>query len=282
MHNSSIMIKEFEFESEKNKKAFIYTAIICAVLLLLFIFITWPINSPSVPVIPDLLEINLGNNEDGFGEEQPLIKGERSPTQEAVILPKQAAPKEAVADKIEPDENAAEDAAPVTKPEKNIPKVKTEVVPTPVKVVVPKPQKPKITYPGSGNGTGNNATEDNNYRMQGNNPNGKGDNGDPNGNKDSYGTTPGGKIGGPKVTQGNRKIIKYNSYSFTGELSRAVINALIKVSPAGRGTFVGFAKGSTTRDQRYANAITQYLADMVFDPSANESTVTVVFNFKEK
>jgi hypothetical protein len=274
------MIKEseLEFESRKNKKAFAYTAAICAVLLLLFILISWKVMPPSVPVVQDLIEINLGNNEEGFGEEQPLIKGERSPSHEATVVPKQAAaPKEAVAEKVTPDENAEENAAPVTKPEKKTPKVKTETVPTPVKVPVPKPQKPKITYNGPGNGGGNNPNEDNGYRGQGNNPNGKGDNGDPSGNKDSYGNTPGGKIGGPKVTRGNRKIVRY--YSFTGDLPKATIYAVIKVSASGQGTFVSFDKGSTSRSQAYADEISRYLKNIQFDKSGDESNVTVQFNF---
>lgn len=271
------MTKETEFESQKNKKAFLYTAVICGTLLLLFILISWKVMPPSIPVVQDLMEINLGNNENGYSEEQPLIKGERSPRQEAVILPKQSSPKEAVADKIVPDENAPDDAAPVNKPEKKTPKVKSITAAAPVITPAPKPQKPKVTYNGPGNGTGNGATEDNGYKNQGNNPTGKGDNGDPNGNKDSYGNTPGGKIGGPKVTRGNRKIVRY--YSFTGDLPRATIYAIIKVSASGQGTFVGFDKGSTSRSQAYADEIIKYLKNIQFDKAGDESNVTVQFNF---
>lgn len=271
------MTKELEFEAQKNKKAFLYTVIICGTLLLMFILISWKTMPPSIPVVQDLIEINLGNNENGFGEEQPLIKGERSPSQEAVILPKQAAAQDASPDKIVPDENAAEDAAPVNKPEKKTPKVKTETAPAPVVVPVPKPQKPKVTYNGPGNGIGNGATEDNGYKNQGNNPGGKGDNGVPNGNKDSYGNKPGGKTGGPKVTRGNRKIVRY--YSFTGELPKATIYAIIKVSASGQGTFIGFDKGSTSRSQSYADEITKYLKNIQFDKAGDESNVTVQFNF---
>ena len=268
---------EQEFEATKNKKAFFYTTGICVILLLLFIFITWHVLPPSEPVVQDLIEVNLGNNEDGFGEEQPLIKGERS--EESAPQPKQAAPKEAVAEKVEADDNAQEDAAPVAKVEKKVPKVKTETAVTPTPPAPPKPAKPKITMPGGTAKTGgNNPTEDNGYRYQGNTPGGKGDAGDPNGNKDSYGNNPGGKIGGPKVI-GNRKIIKY--YSFTGDLPKATINAVVKVSPSGQGRFLGFGKGSTTRDSRYESAITRYLNNISFDKSDSESTVTVVFNFSE-
>lgn len=278
------------FEAEKNKKAFAYTFIICSVLLILAFIITWPILQMPPPIAQDLLEINLGNNEEGFGEEQPLIKGEMSPTQEASAAQQSAAvaSKEEPAKDIQPDENAEEDAAPIVKPEKPTPKtnniakeptvkpVKT-VSPTPVTAPpAPKPQKPKLTYNGPGNGSGNGATEDNGYRSQGNKPGGTGDAGDPTGKPDSYGNTPGGKSGGPRVI-GNRKIIKY--YSFTGDLDKATVYATVKVSPSGTGTFMGFGKNSTTRAQAYANAIIQYLKNVQFDKSGDESTVTVQFNF---
>ena len=274
MLNSQPMTKELEFESEKNKKAFLYTAIICGILLLLFILISWKVMPPSIPIVQDLMEINLGNNDEGFGEKQPLIKGERS--QESAPQPKQSAAREAVAEKVDPDDNPEKDAAPVTKVEKKTPKVKTETAAAPVVPTPPKPAKPKITMPGGTAKTGgNNPTEDNGYKMQGNKPGGKGDAGDPNGNKDSYGNTPGGKIGG------NRKII-YKSYSFEDDvLRKAVINAVIKVSSTGQGTFVGFDKGSTTTEKRYANSIISHLPKITFDKSNYGSIVTVVFNFNQ-
>jgi hypothetical protein len=223
------------------------------------------------------MEINLGNLDEGFGEVQPLIKGQRSPSQEAVIQPKVSAPKEQVVEKVDPDDNAEEDAAPVTKSIKKTPAVKKEETPTPVVTPVPKPQKPKITYNGPGTGGGNNATEDNGYRYQGNKHGGKGDAGDPNGNPDSYGKTPGGKVGGPRVVSGNRKIIRY--YSFTGELPKATIYAVIRVSPAGQGTFMSFAKGSTSLNAAYAQSISNYLKTMQFDKGPDESRITVQFNF---
>ena len=265
------------FKQERHRKALTYTAIICGSLLLLFFLISWKVLPPAPPVAEDLIEINLGNNEDGFGEDQPLIKGERSPEHETAPAPKPAV-KEAVAEeKVTPDDNAEADAAPVVKVEKKTPKVKTPPVSAPVVTPAPKPQKPKIVYNGPGNGNGNNAAQDNGYTMQGKTPGGKGDNGSPNGNKDSYGNTPGGKVGGPKVINGNRKVIRY--YSFTGELPKATINAVIKVSPDGRGTFQKIGQGSTSFSKAYADAITNYLRNMQFDKSSDESLVTVQFNF---
>lgn len=266
------------FEAEKNRKAFIYTVIICVLLLILFFIIRWKTDPVSQPVVQDLIEINLGNNEDGFGEEQPLIKGERSPNLEATVTPRRSSPQTSTPERVEPDENAEDNAAPVTKPAKTVSKpVKNEAPPAPKPAPAPKPQKAKVTYNGPGKGGGNNSNEDNGYRYQGNTPGGKGDNGDPSGDKDSYGNTPGGRIGGPKVIRGGRKIVRY--YSFTGDLPKAKIFANIKVNAAGIGTFIGFDKGSTSRDQAYANEIIRYLKNMQFDKASGESMVTVEFNF---
>ena len=67
------------FESEKNRKAFLYTAVICIAILLLAILISWRLPQHPPLVLQDLIEINLGNNAEGFGQVQPLIKGEKSP-----------------------------------------------------------------------------------------------------------------------------------------------------------------------------------------------------------
>ncbi|MFT3981456.1 MAG: hypothetical protein QM687_13355 [Ferruginibacter sp.] len=272
---------EKAFESEKNRKAATYTAIILGVLLLMFFLISWKTQPPTPPVVEDLIEINLGNNEKGWGEEQPLIKGEMSPSDQASVVPRQQAkaPEEAE-EPVTPDDNAEEAAAPVTKTVKETPKVTKPAVTTPTPTPTPKPQKPKITYNGPGNGNGNNATQDNGYTMQGNNRNGTGDAGSPTGHPDSYGNTPGGKVAGGalRVSKGDRRII--NNYIFMGDLPKATINAIIKVSPEGKGTFVSFDKGSTSTDGRYATAIRSYLPNIQFNKSDHESIVTVPFNFR--
>jgi hypothetical protein len=282
-----------QFESEKNKKAFIITTIVCVVLLLLF-FIPWPKYVLKEPVAQDLLEINLGNDSEGWGETQPLIKGEMSQqdNQPAQVKEQQAAPvQEEAARDITSDNENDEEAAPVTKPVNADPKA-TKITdkptatvpkpsPAPAVTPAPAPQKPKLPlYKGPGNGNGNGANEDNGYRYQGNKPGGTGDAGSPNGNPDSYGTRPGGRTGGgPKVT-GDRKIIRY--YAFTGDLEKATIYALVKVTPDGTGTFVGFGKNSTARSAAYAESIRNYLRNVQFDKADHESTVTVQFNFTVK
>lgn len=261
------------FEIEKNKKAFIYTAIICAILLLMAILISWKIPQPPIPVAQDLIEINLGNFDEGFGEIQPLIKGEKAPGLEKADQ-QQVASIAPTTENITEQTDDDKEAAPIIKPVNT-----TSKVTKPVQVEVPaKSQKPKFAgYDGPKGGTGNGATEDNGYKYQGNNPNGRGDAGNPTGKPDSYGNNPGGRSGGPRVTKGDRKVIRY--YSFNGERDKATIYAIIKVSPEGKGTFIRFDKKSTSTNQAYANDIRQYLQNVQFDKADHESTVTVQFNF---
>jgi hypothetical protein len=265
------------FESEKNRKAFTYTVIICVVLLLLFILIRWKQEPVSIPVVQDLIEINLGNNEEGFGETQPLTKGNPTPETPTIAPTKTSAPASAP-DDVAPEENAPEDAAPVVKPIKKSPVVNNS---KPESKAAPKPKKPLITYPGDKKGPpGNNDTEDNEFKSQGKKPKSINDDGIPEGAKDAFGKNPGGGKGGPKVIKGSRKIVHY--YTFTGEMEKATIYALIRVSPAGKGSFLGFDKKSTSRDQAYADAIRNYLKNISFDKATSESTVTVQFNFNIK
>jgi hypothetical protein len=279
------------FEGEKNRKAFLYTAIIIAALLLIAFFVKWSIAAPPKPIAQDLIEINLGNFDEGDGEIQPLIKGDKAPD----LTPPEddntaaAPPNNEPAPEQPIEDNNDEDAAPVKKPEK-ITKVATKnPTPTPVKTTnptpainpTPKPQKPKYAgYGGQKDGKGNGATEDNGYKYQGNKPGGKGDAGDPSGSSDSWGKDKGRKVAGGslRVSKGDRKIV--NNYIFMGDLPKATINAVIKVTPDGRGTFVTFDKGSTSTEQRYANAIRSYLPNIQFDKADHESVVTVPFNFK--
>lgn len=266
------------FETEKNRKAFTYTAIILAAILLILLLVSWK-HEPIPPhVVDELIEINLGNDIEGFGEVQPLIKGDKSPSTEAGMQQQTSAATNTTAEDFNTDDNTDAESAPITKPVKTTTKVKTPAV---VVTPAPKPQKPKIAgYSGPQGGTGNGATEDNGYKYQGNKPGGTGDAGSPGGKPDSYGNTPGGKTGGGglRVSKGDRTIV--NNYIFMGELPRATINAVIKVSPSGRGTFVTFDKGSTSVDSKYANAIKGYLPNIEFNKSDHESIVTVPFNFR--
>ena len=279
------------FEAEKNRKAFTYTAIIVGILILLAILITWPIIKPPVPLVEDLIEINLGNNAEGYGEVQPLIKGEMAPSQEpAAQQQKASAAQEPPAKDIQPDDNADEDAAPVTKPVKVIPKataiakepvskpVKT-TTPAPVVMPAPKPQKPKATYNGSGNGKGNGATEDNGYTYQGNKPGGKGDAGDPSGKPDSYGNTPGGRSGA-SVTRGVRPL-NLGALRFEDDFNENA-KVYLDVKYNSSGSYIGssLAKGTTTSNGTITGIAKRKAAELKFPASADGGVSTILFNFK--
>jgi hypothetical protein len=268
------------FEAEKNRKAGIYTALICGAILLVALLVSWKHGDHPPKIAEEFIEINLGNDVEGFGDVQPLIKGEKAPADEPAPQQQQTAPVSNQPEEAKTDDNTDPEAAPVNKPVKATPKVTPAPVPTPAPPA-PRPQKPKIAgYNGPKGGTGNGATEDNGYKYEGNKPGGTGDAGSPNGKPDSYGNKPGGKTGGGglRVSKGDRTIV--NNYIFMGNLPPAVINAKIKVSPEGRGVFVGFDKGSTSTEIRYAEAIRGYLPNIEFSKSDHESVVTVPFNFR--
>ncbi len=281
--------QQVAFTRQKNFKALAYTAGICSLLLLCFIFISWESKPPAPPVIEDVLEIeltdeieNLGNNSEGFGEVQPLVKG--APGQD---VPSQNDNNTATANNSEdnnviPDDNAEADAAPVPKP--NIPTAKNTSKPlatvtkpsTPVSKPAP---KPKYTLNANTKGSGNNADRDNGYTMQGNNKNGNGDKGTPTGNPDSYGNKPTGKVSPASVIKGNRKISSFPS--FTSDLGRATIYAEIKVDASGNGSFIRTVRPSTSTNPEYASRIRSFLKSIKFNAAAGEDVVTVKFNFSE-
>src|SRR5450432_1156652 len=166
MYNLTLSMTD-AFEAEKNRKALAYTAVIFGSILLLALLVSWELPSLKPPPTQDLIEINLGNDIEGFGKVQPLIKGEKAPSTAVAEQPRAAAPVTVKAEEIKTDENTDKESAPVTKTTKTVVKVTT---PQPVVVEVPKPQKPKIAgYSGPTNGKGNGADEDNGYKYQGNN-----------------------------------------------------------------------------------------------------------------
>lgn len=279
------------FEAEKNKKAAAYTLVICAALLIMAFLISWQVLPPTQPVAQDLIEINLGNNEEGFGETQPLIKGEMSPEVEAKTPPQTVAKANTqdAEEAAQPDDNAEEDAAPVTKTEKPVkqpnksitPVVKQPTkttTPAPVAVQAPKPQKPLATYKGPGNGKGNGADQDNGFTSQGNKPGAKGDAGDPSGKPDSYGNTPGGRTG-VSVVRGARPT-NMGALRFEDDFNEnAKVYVDIRYNSSGGFVSATISKGTTTANGTILAIARRKAAQLKF-PAGNEGISTVLFNFK--
>jgi hypothetical protein len=280
------------FESEKNKKAFLYTVAICGTLLLLSFIIAFKIEKVKPAVAQDLMEINLGNNEEGFGEEQPLVKGDMNDNASPQPAPPQINNTTAAdnSEEPKPDDDAEEDAAPVTKtttpnktPKPNVTPANKPVTkpttPAPQTVLAPKPPKPVATYKGPGNGKGNGATEDNGFRYQGNKPGGQGDAGDPSGKPDSYGNTPGGRSG-VTVTRGARPI-NLGSLRFEDEFNEdAKVYLDINYNAAGAVTSTAVARGTTTGNTKLIAIAKRKAAQLKFPPTASGGVSTVLFNLK--
>jgi hypothetical protein len=65
-------------ESSKNIKAGTMTGILCGLLLMLFFMVSWKSTIPETPIQEEGIEVNLGNSDEGMGDEQPLAPGDPS------------------------------------------------------------------------------------------------------------------------------------------------------------------------------------------------------------
>lgn len=284
---------DHSFEAEKNRKAFLYTAGIVGIFLIIAIFYTWPLQIPPIPTVQDIIDVNLGNEQEGMGEIQPMVKGERAPDNQSVESHRKASKvEEAPTREVQADENNNDkESAPVVKVEKpkvdarEINKTSTtkrskNVNPSTVLNPNPAPKKPKIPLYKGGNGTGGNgATEDNGYRNQGYKP-GLGDAGSPDGNPDAYGSNPGGRSG-VSVVRGlsGRRIIHFpNMTDDFNENAKVYVD--IKVNGSGKVTEAGIARGTTTSNGSLRNIAIQKAKELKFPPSQNdEESGTILFVF---
>src|SRR5258708_2781462 len=113
------------FEAQKNRQAFSYTALICALFLAIAILYTWPLQTPPSQVVQDLIEINLGNEKEGMGDVQPLVKGDPAPEERNIPHPEKSSAVNEPSKNIQADEKDDPESAPVTKPVKPREEAKT-------------------------------------------------------------------------------------------------------------------------------------------------------------
>src|SRR5215471_14139812 len=78
---------DHNFESRKNIRAGTYTAMVCGLLIAVFMIRMW--NEPPLapPPIDEGIEVNLGNSDFGSGKDQPLQAGEPAPVKQAKYVP---------------------------------------------------------------------------------------------------------------------------------------------------------------------------------------------------
>jgi hypothetical protein len=289
--------KEQEFNARKNRNAGLYTLLICGVLLTMLLLISWnlPFNPPTP--VEEGLEVNLGNSDQGLGNDQPFLPNDPSKQdQEKYTPPKTVAPvKEALKD-VETDDKDPEPAPavkqpPVTKPEaKKIPD-KDLTVKTPHKTVqpavnpTPAPPKPKAVFHGAnGDGTGGNDAD--HFKPGGNQgiAGGKGDQGKPSGDPNSTNYTGGGHGNGIAISRGLQGRRISSTPEFKDEFNdNAKVAVDIIVDASGNVTSAEYqAKGSTTSDARYKTIAISKAKQVKFNSGSEESSGTLIFNFRLK
>ena len=286
-----------QFESRKNLQAGGYTAVICILLLVIFLFVRWTL--PPLPQMPqdEGIEVNLGNSDQGLGEDQPFLPGQPSPQDQQSYTPPKVAPTENVEAPKDVETDDKNDHAPeikkppVTKPKaekvpekdvvKNTPKKTTEPVTNPT----PAPPKPKAVFKGV-NGTGTGGNEADTYKKGGNQgvAGGSGDQGRPGGDPDSKNYTgPGGRgNSGVSISRGlqGRKITQLPSFQDDfNENAKVAVD--IRVDANGSVTSALYQpRGSTTADGTMKAIAIRKAMQIKFNSTGAESMGTIVFNFK--
>jgi hypothetical protein len=287
------------FEAQKNIKASGYTLMVCVLLLIIMLFVKWTI--PDIPPPPDEegIEVNLGNSDQGSGDDQPFLPGKPAPVDKQSYTPPkvQNTPVEAVKD-FETDDKD-EDAPvikkpPVTKPEATKVPEKQIVKAPPVKnpkptndPPAPTPQKPKAVFRGvNGNGTGGNEADS--YKKGGNEgiAGGRGDQGAPGGNPDADNYKGGGRGNGSGVSLlrglNGRRIMRIPSFEDDfNENAKVAVD--IRVDAAGNVISAEYQpRGSTTSDPNLKAIAIRKAKQVKFNPGSDESVGTLQFNFKLK
>ncbi|HEY8398055.1 MAG TPA: hypothetical protein VIK80_08955 [Flavihumibacter sp.] len=287
-----------EFEVQKNIKAGGYTALIMVLLLVVLFFIRWtnPVTPP--PPLDEGIEVNLGNSDEGLGDDQPMSPASPAPSQPANYTPPKASAVAADDTKdVDTDDSDEEAPAvkPPAKPKPNATKIpeKTEA-PKPVKTEAkpvenptPAPPKPKAVFKGV-SGTGEGGNEADSYKKGGNQgiAGGSGDQGKPGGDPNSTNYEGNGGTGksGVSISKGldGRRITSFPS--FEDEFNEnAKVAVDIRVDPAGKVVSAVFQpRGSTTSNSTLKNIAIRKAMQLKFNPGAEEQNGTITFNFRLK
>lgn len=180
-----------------NNKALAWTIIVHALLLLLFIFLSYTVPHTDITDAGGGMEVNLGTSEDGSGTDQPMSKNDPSEFKASVVY-KSVAVKSSVPENIY--RSTAADAPVVN----NTSKKNGHEDATEKGKAQP---SPRYTYPGETGKGGNSAQQDLAGRGEGNTT-GPGDRGVPGGTPgaENYTGTPGNGTGGIGHTLSGRHI----------------------------------------------------------------------------
>jgi hypothetical protein len=277
-----------EFERQKNIKATAITLGIAGALLLIVILVRWPLPTVAPTPVQEFLEVNLGTDDFGSGNDQPLLPGEPAPAKQIAYTPPQ--PVKAVADDVkdvETDDRDDNDAPAIRKPvvakpnatriDDNNKTVKqtTATVPQPVTQAPPKPRAVLGRTTG-GNGNGGNGAETYKPGTGEGIAGGSGDQGRPGGNPN------GTNYNGQRKTFGT-KVFNIPNQSFEDDFNQnAKIAVEVIVDDAGKVTSAAVtARGSTgTATQSMRNTALRLARQLKFGSSDGGQKGVVVFDFK--
>jgi hypothetical protein len=262
MMNRTILLPEND-----KQRALLYTMGICTLLLLLLFLVRWTKIIPPEPLVSDIIEVeNLGNDLEGFGEQQPLKKGNPSPEPPNTAQQTGGAPIPTNNQPLTSPTNTPDAASLPARNPVNQPKTTPNTNPG-----TGSNPSPKLTFPGKQPGpNGNNATEDNGFTSQGNNPNSGGDVGNQQGKPMEVITK--------SITQA-----MLQNYVDKDILKEAKIRAVIDVNADGSARINKYVNIVVAQDEKidtYKKAVNEFLKKMDFTKTGNPYQVTVIFNFK--
>jgi hypothetical protein len=293
---------DISFEREKNLRASAFTIIICGGLAIFLFLFYWTLPQVTPPDLSEGIEVNLGNSDDGFGDQIPEIAGDPSLIADVVTPQEQNNVPETQTTVNDPIVKDAIDEVPITKPpvaekkkeikktspvvedkkaviKKNTPKVVT----TPVKQ---KTSNPKALFKGGNtNGTGGNGGEKNNNILYQGDGSGKGDKGNPNGNPYSpnyKGNAPSGNSG-VSIRSGlqGRRFTSYPSFEDDfNEEARVAVDITVDRKGKVIAATINLKSTSTTNSNIKTIALRKAKQLKLNEGNAEQQTGTIVFDFK--
>jgi hypothetical protein len=274
-----------EFEKQKNLKASLITFGIAGFLFILFIFLKWSLPSVPQPVFEELIEVNLGSGDQGFGNDQPMLPGEPAPAQQTAYTP--PTPVQSVSDDVKSvetddrDESAPAIKNPVvskptaTKIDNSSKTIKTNSTPQPVITETPPQPKAVLGRTVGGNGNGGNGADT--YNRGGNEgvAGGTGDQGRPGGspNGRNYSGTPR-NIG--------VRVVSIPSQSFEDDFNENAKVALdVVVSESGKLMSASVQpRGTTTSNRKIIDIARRRAYEINYPKYEGGFKQTLIFEFK--
>ena len=246
-------------EATINKKALAWTVGVHALLLLMFILMSYTV-TPAPPPPPDGgLEVNLGTSDNGSGNDQPMSTKDPAAYQASVVYRPVAEKSNIPKDIVRSNQ---EDAPVVDEAKKNKKVAPVAEAPKPKEKPKAK-EKPKYTYAGD-NGQGGNSAAQNSHGSSEGNTTGPGDRGVPGGTPGAanYTGIPGNGNGGIRHTLTGRTI---SPDKFTAEFHEGG-KVVIRVTVDKAGNIIDKSVVSSSSPELKAIALSK-LANAKFSPS---------------